>query len=139
LKWNTPTIIVNTTLEGIDQWISTHQDASMTISDPTKGKLGTIETLLTKAFTDQMRDIGWVPFLQGKISKYWRAAYMASLPNMPSQEQTTALWGKKLILALWAFSRSTWEYRNKEIHGHTIIETRNKERDKLMKEILYFT
>jgi hypothetical protein len=40
--------------------------------------------LLTKAFADQSRDIGWLPFLQGKLSKYCRAAFMATLPKTSS-------------------------------------------------------
>jgi hypothetical protein len=123
-------------LDGINQGT---QIEATSISTPTKGKLGAVETLLTKAFTDQTRDIGWIPFLQGKISQYWKAAYMASLPNMPSKDQTTALWGKKLILAIWAFGRSIWEYRNKEIHGSTLLESRYKQSEKLKKEVLYFT
>ncbi len=46
---------------------------------PTKGKLGDIEVLLTKAFTDQTSNIRWLPFLQGKIGKYWKAAYVEFL------------------------------------------------------------
>jgi hypothetical protein len=51
-----------------------------------RGSLNTLEILLTKAFIEQNTDIGWVPLLQGKISKYWIEAYKASLPKSP---QTT--------------------------------------------------
>jgi hypothetical protein len=66
---------------GIFQSISKHQELKASVqfqnkanSASTRGELGTTETLLAKAFLDQSRDVGWLPFLQGKISKYWRAA-----------------------------------------------------------------
>jgi hypothetical protein len=103
-----------------------------------KGKLSTIEVLLTKAFTDQTKDIGWLPFLQGKISRYWREAYLQTLPKNAPRNHTAAQWGKKLILALWSFGKHIWEHRNREVHGHSIQETRQKTRAKLKKEIEYF-
>ncbi len=84
-------------------------------------------------------NIGWLPFLQGKMSKYWRTVLMATLPKTSSRELTASQWGEKLILALWAFGRNIWEKRNKEIHGHSIQEARGKWGEKLKMEINYFT
>lgn len=76
-----PPIITTTIIEGIQQWILREQDPLITMIAPTKGKLSKTEMLLTKAFADQSRDIGWVAFFRGKISKYWKAAFSATLPK----------------------------------------------------------
>jgi hypothetical protein len=136
-KSNTAPAILNTITYGLQQWVGTQMEDSPEISAPTIGRLGTLDVLLTKAFTDQTRDIGWLPFLQGKLSKYWKAAHQKSLPRGPSASELTNRWGKKLVLALWTMSKSIWEHRNKEIHGQSLQEAKLKTRGRLEKEILH--
>jgi hypothetical protein len=138
IKGKTPPGIMNAILSGMQQWFSIKEQNSSDIKAPTIGKLGTLEVLLAKAFTDQTRDIGWLPFLQGKCSKYWTAAYKQTLPKAVSTTSNADQWGKQLVLTLWMFSRSVWEHRNMEIHGQTLHEVKSKTTAKLGKEILHF-
>ncbi len=61
---------------------------------PTKGKVRAVEVLLTKVFNDQMRDIGWLPFLQGKLSKYRTNAYKLTLPKTSATSDLSKQRGK---------------------------------------------
>jgi hypothetical protein len=97
-----------------------------------------MEILLTQAFTEQDRDIGWLQLLQGKASKYWIEDYKSSLPKTQDTNRRALLWGKQLILALWSFSKAVWKNRNEEIHGHSLHEARTKPKQKLEKQIKYF-
>jgi hypothetical protein len=126
-------------MEGIQHWISREQNSAVPMSAPTRGKISKVETLLTKAYTDQTRDIGWLAFFQGKLSKYWTRAFLATLPNTPGSEKLQYQWGKKLILALWTFGKSVWDRRNKEIHGQSFQEAKDIKNRKLEKEIIYFS
>lgn len=61
-----PTIITTTIIKGIQQWISREQVSLITMTAPAKGKLSETEMLLTIAFADQSRDIGWLAFFKVK-------------------------------------------------------------------------
>ncbi len=63
---------------------------------------------------------------------------MASLPNSKTTTKRTLLWGKQLILALWSMRKMLWEHRNKEVHGHSQHEVREKTGWKLEKKIRHF-
>jgi hypothetical protein len=56
-----------------------------------------MDILITRAFTEQNTDIGWLPLLQGKISKYWMEAYKASLPKSPHTTNAPYSGVKKLF------------------------------------------
>ncbi len=110
-KLKTNSKILETIISGLTQWVqSTHTSESIK-SAPFRGSLNAMEILLTKALAEQHTDIGWVPLLQWKISKYWTEAYKASLPKSPQSAKRALLWDKKVILALWSLSKTIWKQR----------------------------
>jgi hypothetical protein len=137
-KLKTTSKILETIISGLSHWVQSINTSAPIKSAPFRGSLNTLEILLTKAFAEQNTDKGWVPLLQGKISKYWIEAYTASLPKSPQTTKRALLWGKKVILALWSLSKTIWKQRNKEIHGHSMQETRAKKGQKLEKQAMYF-
>ncbi len=137
-KLKTHSNISETIISGLGQWAQSINNTASRTSAPFKGSLNTLDILLTKAFTEQNTDIGWVPLLQGKIRKYWIEAYEVSLPKSPHTTKQALIWGGKVILALWSLSKTIWKQRNKEIYGHSMQETKVKKGQKLEKQAKYF-
>jgi hypothetical protein len=85
-KLKTHSRIAEAIVSGLDQWALSSGRATPTTAVPFRGSITSMEVLITRAFTEQHTDIGWLQFLQGKVSKYWAEAHKLSL--MKSHDTT---------------------------------------------------
>jgi hypothetical protein len=137
-KLKTHSKISEAIVSGLGQWAQSLGVDTPTPIVPFRGSINSMEVLITQAYTVQQTDIGWLQFLQGKVSTYWSEAYTLSLPKSQNKTKKGLQWGKHLILGVWSYSKMIWEHRNKEIHGNSIHESKRKTRQKLEKEVRYF-
>jgi hypothetical protein len=89
---------------------------------------------LRAAITEQ-GVIGWEAMLRGHISTKWRAAYIATLKNKDKLDKLGDKWAKKVILALWSYSKNIWKGRNGVVHKKTEIGTGANEAKALSRQI----
>jgi hypothetical protein len=136
-KLKTHSKIADAIVSGLDQWALSSGRATPSIV-PFRGSINSMEVLITRAFTEQHTDIGWLQFLQGKVSKYWVEAQKLTLTKSHDTTKSALQWGKQLILEVWSLSKKIWEHRNKEIHGNSIQEVKEKSKQKLEKQVRYF-
>jgi hypothetical protein len=90
------------------------------------------EVTLVQAFLKQMA-IGWDHLLRGRISLKWSTAYQ--LCTGTNDAVQTELWAKNLVRVIWAYSKSLREYRNGEVHGHTLEEEKLREKERLQSQV----
>ena len=87
----------------------------------TAGSLQGPDAVLTTAFIEQFRDIGWYYMCLGRASTKWAAAAQ-QFNTLPKSPDSALHWTSLLIAALWRFSKSMWQYRNEVVHGATVEE-----------------
>jgi hypothetical protein len=75
----------------------------------------------------QQRSIGWAGLNRGHLSMHWRSSFTASLPaDSKRRTERAQTWCKKVIMALWEYSRTLWEARNAVVHGKTTLQEDSK-------------
>jgi hypothetical protein len=119
-EWDFSPSILQNILHGVSEWLASQEDHPDLVS-PTRGRAWPLDQLTTRAFSDQNR-IGWLPFLRGHISVYWRHALVYAHPKKDEEAVDSLL--KKLVKQLFTFSLAVWELRNGVLHGVTIEESR---------------
>jgi hypothetical protein len=134
-KIKTPELVINTLIYGIEDWSDQEGGEERKAHAPSAGSVKPAEILLTQAFVEQRDSIGWEQMLRGRISRKWRAAYHAFKATRASPETDQLKWGSNLITLLWDYTRSLWKHRNGTVYGHTVEDTRVKERQKLQEEV----
>ncbi len=130
-KIKTPPPIIVSITSGRNQWATTESILPSINTSPTNGSLRDSDILLSWAFSEQTSSLGWLAFLQGKHSIYWKAAYNSLLPPSPHHAITTETWASCLIWACWTYAWSIWWHQNGAIHGRTLMEGRDKLKQKL--------
>ncbi len=126
----TPEKLAAALLHGMTSW--TELPEGENIVPLYRGTVLPDEVTLVQAFLEQMA-IGWDHLLRGRISLKWSAAYQ--LCTGTNDAVWTELWAKNLVRAIWAYSKSLWEYRNGEVHGHTLEEEKLREKERLQSQV----
>ncbi len=115
---STPIPVIDAIVHGFTQWSldpNTYQIRSLTA-----GSLRGPDAVLTTAFHEQVKDIGWFHFCLGRVSTKWASAVCQYTVNpLP---QVAPQWSSLMIAAVWRYSRSLWHHRNRVVHGATIEE-----------------
>jgi hypothetical protein len=88
LSINTPTEVVAAIYHGIQMWIGTQTNPQLQVHTLTVGSLKGPDVLLTAAFTEQFKSIGWDHFLISRLSWRWGTAVglYHKLPNVASYQ-----------------------------------------------------
>jgi hypothetical protein len=115
---DTPQTIIAAITYGFENWC--RAPSSQHIRALTAGSLRGPDAVLTSAFHEQVREIGWYHFCLGRISNKWSSAHH-QFSNHTSNS-TSQQWSSLLITALWRYSRALWNFRNTVVHGVTIKE-----------------
>jgi hypothetical protein len=115
----TPQQIIETIQFGFHRWWSDPNSAEA--RPPTAGSLQGPDAVLTSAFLEQFRDIGWYHMCMGRISTKWALA-ATKYNTLPNNPDAALHWVLILIAALWRFSKSLWQYQNGIVHGATVEE-----------------
>jgi hypothetical protein len=68
--------------------------------------------------------LGWGQLFRGRLTRKWAEIQQAFLVTLVVDRRyfTGDLWVRKLINLLWKFTRSLWDARNRDGHGHTPLE-----------------
>ncbi len=115
-------------LHGVESWANSPDK-----EDPTplyRGSIQPEDIALVQAFQDQ-NTIGWDHLHRGRISKWWRVAFLCG--KGPSLRVDP--WAKELVRALWEYSKTLWTYRNGVVHGATVEEEILRDREKLGQQV----
>jgi hypothetical protein len=64
----------------------------------------------------------------------WGEVYIIASKSQTGVANSTR-WTKQFVLALWDYAVSLWKFCNGEVHGHSIEESREKERLQLQNRI----
>jgi hypothetical protein len=110
--------VIEAIVHGFTQW--SLDPNSCHIRSLTEGSLRGADAVLTSAFHEQVRDIGWFHLCRGRVSTKWASA--ASQYNATPLPQAGLQWSSLLIAAKWRYSHSLWHHRNGVVHGATIEE-----------------
>jgi hypothetical protein len=94
---------------------------------PTAGSVLPTDILITQAYSDQTRLIGWDNLLRGRISVFWGKAYLHHKQVKQKCIRSSSTWTSSLIKLLLDYSFSLWEFRNGALHGFTVDEAAAKE------------
>jgi hypothetical protein len=95
----------------------------------------TTQSLELRAAITEQGVIGWEAMLCGHISTKWRAACIATLKNKDKQDKLGDKWAKKVILALWSYSKNIWKGRNGVVNKKTETGTGANEAKALRRQI----
>jgi hypothetical protein len=112
----TPEKVQNMLLHGIASWTA---NPSSTHAPLYRGSVLPVDCILVQAYQEQS-EIGWDHLLRGRTSLKWSAAYRASIAGSRQQQVDPMPWNKQVILALWAYTRNLWQFRNGIVHGQTV-------------------
>jgi hypothetical protein len=114
-----PDPVIEAIQHGFHQWLLNRD--STQVRALTAGSLRGPDAVLTSAFLEQFRDIGWYQLCLGRISSKWASAVLQYQTS--SQHRDGGLnWSSLFITALWKFSRALWNNRNEVVHGATVEE-----------------
>ena len=129
---NTPIEVIDAINHGIQMWIGTQ---TLTV-----GSLKGPDVLLTAAFTEQIKSIGWYHFLMGRLSRRWGLA-VALYNKQPNATLYQTSWTAQTVKFLWKYTRSQWAYHNTVVHGATDQEMVDKIKGKTIDKVksLYTT
>ena len=83
------------------------------------------QEILKSAATSQY-EIGWQNLFRGHLSNHWRTARRTFLSDSKLPDQQALTWSKTLIRAIWKYSLTLWDSRNKVVHGLTSNTTESK-------------
>jgi hypothetical protein len=89
--------------------------------------------VLTVAYADQTRVVGWEPFMRGRISNKWASAYKAFYSDASDHEVTA--WMSDVIRANMDLGLELWKHRNRLIHGRDQAEAKQKVGRDLKKKV----
>jgi len=87
---------------------------------------------VSSAFIDQSI-LGWEPFLRGRISYQWRAAFDGE--EAPVNTKDSYKWAGQLVTLLLNYSQQIWIFRCGVVHGHTTTDHRQRHREELQYNI----
>ncbi len=137
---NTPIEVIDAINHGIQMWIGTQTDPQLQVHALTVGSLKGPDVLLTAAFTEQFKSIGWDHFLMGRLSRWWGLA-VALYNKQPNATLYQTSWTAQTVKFLWKYTRSQWAYRNTVVHGATDQEMADKIKGKTIDKVksLYTT
>jgi hypothetical protein len=88
----------------------------------------------------QQNKIGWYQLYKGRIARamiQFMEKHYRTL-NVDAKKYTGERWGKMLITNIWNMVLQLWEKRNEVIHGKTIHDTQNTERQRLQHRVQKF-
>jgi len=126
-----PNPVIEAIEHGFNQWHT--NPLCRQVRAVTAGSLRGPDAVLTSAFHEQFREIGWYQFCLGRISMKWASAVHQY--NRTLYPDTGLHWSSLLISALWKYSRTLWRFRNGIIHGATVAEQANKQIEQLRTKI----
>jgi len=127
----TPEPVVAAIQHGFQQWC---QDTSRKHARAlTAGSLRGPDAVLTSAFHEQFRDIGWYQLCLGRVSTKWASA--VSQYHLTPLQDGGLQWTSIFIAALWSFSKSMWKHRNEVVHGATVEEQTQRQLTQLRSRI----
>ena len=82
----------------------------------------------------QLQEVnGWESFYQGLMIQDWQHVqhtYLKSTKQL-TKRRNGDLWGNKVTEALMSYTNNLWKHRNKELHGATPQEEKQRTLDKL--------
>jgi len=108
----TPSEIVEWFHQGLQQWGRLSNGLVGRQIPPTAD---ISKQVLTVAYVDQTRVMGWEPFLRGRISNKWAGAYRAFYLDASDHEVTA--WMSDVIRANLDLALELWRHRNGLIYG----------------------
>jgi hypothetical protein len=118
--------------------INTPEEVQTAIQSGIKTLEGTIDTQIftsktvTSAFADQSI-LGWEPFLRGRISHQWQAAFDGE--EAPVNTKDSYKWAGQLVTLLLNYAQQLWIFRCGVVHGHTTTDHRQRHREELQYNI----
>jgi hypothetical protein len=115
---STPIPVIDAIVHGFTQW--NLDPNNYQIRSLTAGSLRGPDAVLTTAFYEQVKDIGWFHLCLGKVSTKWASAVCQY--NVNPLPQVGLQWSSLMIAAMWRYSRSLWHHRNGVVHGAMIEE-----------------
>jgi hypothetical protein len=133
-KIGTPPRIVQCIQYGLTTYEQSQEDSTLDTRAPTYGSLNPLDVTLTQALHAQTK-IGWENFLRGRISLHWRKAYTMSKKGAQPNAIPAPKWTSALIWSILEYSSALWSFRNGVVHGHTIVEEKQKRLAALSVEI----
>ncbi len=114
-------------LHGIVSWTENPRNTQAPLY---RGSVLPVDCILVQAYQEQSV-IGWDHLLHGRTSLKWSAAYRASISGSCQQQIDPIPWNKQVILALWAYTCSLWQFCNGIVHGQTVKAAAELEYSKL--------
>ncbi len=66
------------------------------------------------------QEIGWINFLEGRISTRWRHCYESWYT--PNKNPAPSSWAAKFVSRIWKYSLALWNHRNEVVHGKDLAE-----------------
>jgi hypothetical protein len=81
---------------GIQMWIGTQTDPQLQVHALTAGSLKGPDVLLTAAFTEQLKSIGWYHFLMGRLCRWWGPA-VALYNKQPNATSYQTSWTAQTV------------------------------------------
>jgi len=133
----TPQPIIDAISHGFTSWFQ--RTDPQVVRAQTAGSLRGPDTVLTSAFYEQFREIGWGSMSLGRISRCWVSSVTQYSPTS-SVHDTSLQWSSIFIAALWKFSRDLWKFRNEVVHGATIEEQATRQLEQWKAQITqYYT
>ncbi len=92
----------------------------------TAGSLWGPDAVLTSAFIEQFREIGWFHMCLGCVNTKWASAGN-QYGTHPCTPDADLHWASILVAVLWRFSKSLWQYWNEVVHGATVEEQEQRQ------------
>jgi hypothetical protein len=126
----TPPQITEAIIYGISHWCLVQQGIETSQRAPSIRSIIRDLVLITQAYSEQTRMLGWHNFLRGRISKLWGKAVAQFKHSPPS----SLSWCTKLVSITLTFTHALWTFRNGVLHGHLDAENNIKVRGRLQEE-----
>lgn len=108
IKIGTPEDMAASTIHEIEHWETSLNDPSHRQRAPTYGSVHPSGILITQAYTEQTREIGWSCFLCGRISK--GTAYTQHKLIETKKVTSTTSWSSALIKLVLEYSFALWGF-----------------------------
>jgi hypothetical protein len=122
---STPELVIEAIIAGIKQWEQQQVNPDFEIRAPTFGSCHPKKMIISQAFVEQTREIGWENFFRGRVSKLWGAAYTYNATHC-NGHNSALTWSSELITYILAYSATSWDTRNKILHGNTLADHQAK-------------
>jgi hypothetical protein len=92
----TPQILVQAMMAGISQWEQKQTIPTLQIRAPTVSSCHPNKMIISQAFAEQTREIGWENFLRGRLSNLWEEAYKSNTSHL-TRGKTSLTWASEAI------------------------------------------